>query len=292
MSVGFLRRDSCPLCQSSRQLLLCDLGYRDEPLAAFMQHFYGGRISAQALADARYRVVACGRCDFVYQDPVLDQAGMRALYHDWVDQDGSLAKKRSAGNGMYRQYAGQMRTLQSLFPRPPQQTRVLDFGMGWGYWCRMAQAYGFDVSGYELSARRRDHARKLGVTLIDKLAEAQAGFDFIYANQVFEHLAEPLSSLRELCACLNDDGILYLRVPDGRGLRQRLRRRGWTPELGAIHPLEHINCFTRSNLVQFAEAAGLRPVQAPLRLEWGSLASGIRREIADRWLSTHMMFRR
>jgi SAM-dependent methyltransferase len=256
-----------------------------------MQSFYGARISGDALADAHYRVVACARCDFIYQDPVLDDAGMQTLYQDWVDQDASLAKKLNAGSKLYRGYAGQMQTLQRLMPRPPQQTRVLDFGMGWGYWCRMAQAHGFDASGFELSARRREHARALGLRVIDKLPPAGEGFDFIYANQVFEHLPEPLASLQELCGCLNSDGILYLRVPDGRGLRRRLQRRGWSPELDAIHPLEHINCFTRSSLIQLAEAAGLQPLQPPLRLHWGSLLAGLRREILDRCCSTHVMFR-
>ena len=292
MPVGFLRRENCPLCQSSRQLTLCDLSYQEEPLASFMQRFYGARISADVLADGHYRVVACARCDFIYQDSVLDDAGMQALYHDWVDQDASLAKKRNAGSKLYRQYAGQIQTLQQLLPGPPHQTRVLDFGMGWGYWCRMAQAHGFDTSGLELSVRRREHAHAMGLTVIDKLPPAGEGFDFIYANQVFEHLPQPLVSLQELCACLNSDGILYLRVPDGRGLRRQLQRQGWSPELGAIHPLEHINCFTRSSLIQFAATVGLRPLQPPLRLHWGSLVSGLRREISDRCCSTHLMFRR
>jgi SAM-dependent methyltransferase len=148
------------------------------------------------------------------------------------------------------------------------------------------------VSGLELSARRREHARQWGLAVIESLQQVDAGFDFIYANQVFEHLPEPLSTLRQLCECLSGDGIVHIRVPDGRGVMRRLQRHGWSPDIDAVHPLEHINCFTRASLVRLASSAGLRLFKPPLRLHWGSLAGGIRREISDRYFNTHVMFRR
>jgi hypothetical protein len=85
---------------------------------------------------------------------------------------------------------------------------------------------------------------------------------------------------------------MCIRVPDGRGVAARLEQRGWSPELGAIHPFEHINCFTRKTLVNFAARVGLKPFNPPLRLNWGSLWGGIRREVTDRWLTTHLFLRR
>jgi len=203
-----------------------------------------------------------------------------------------LQKKINATAKLYRQYAGQIQTLSKLFDKPPAQTRILDFGMGWGYWCRMAQAYGYDVSGFEMSLQRCKHAREMGLRVIDKLPQSEDHFDFIYANQVFEHLADPVQVLHELSLCLKSDGIIYLRVPDGRGVERRLQSRGWSPELEAIHPLEHINCFTRKTLTDLAATAGLRTFNPPLRLNWGGIRGGIRREISDRCFSTHLMFRR
>ncbi len=292
MQVDFLQREACPLCQSGQSHTLCDLDYDEPKLKAFIEHFYQGRIGETTLLGGRYRVVKCGRCGFVYQDPILGDKGMQLLYHDWVDQERSLQKKKNAPAKLYQQYAGQITTLSRLFDKPPAQTRVLDFGMGWGYWCRMAQAHGYDVSGYELSFERCKHARQMGLRVIDNLAQSENQFDFIYANQLFEHLAEPVQVLSELCRCLKDDGIVYLRVPDGRGVDSRLQRHGWSPGLDAIHPLEHINCFTRKTLIDLAASSGLHPFNPPLRLNWGGIRGGIRREISDRWFATHLMFRR
>jgi SAM-dependent methyltransferase len=292
MQVDFVQREACPLCRSGPSRVMCDLGYDEPGLKAFIERFYQGRIGGTTLLQGRYRVVKCGQCGFLYQDPILGDKGMQLLYHDWVDQEHSLQKKRNAGAKLYLKYAGQIQTLSRLFDKPPAQTSILDFGMGWGYWCRMAQAHGYDVSGYELSFDRCKHARQMGLRVIDSLTQGEDQYDFIYANQVFEHLADPLQALSELCHCLKQGGIVYLRVPDGRGIDSRLQRHGWSPELGAIHPLEHINCFTRKTLIKLAASAGLHPFNPPLRLNWGSIGGGIRREISDRWFATHLMFRR
>jgi len=291
MRAGFVEREACPLCRSPQKNSLCDLGYDEAELAAFIERFYGNRVAPAQLLAGRFRVVACAHCGLIYQDPILDDDAMRLLYQRWVDQDASLRKKQDAGAGLFRQYAGQMQTLLKIFDGPPRQTRVLDFGMGWGYWSRMAQAHGLAVTGFELSEERRRHAQSMGIDVITELPPRGEHFDIIYANQVFEHLPEPLATLRQLRDLLTPRGLIYIRVPDGRGVAHTLKRHGWSPGLDAVHPLEHINCFTRASLIRLAAEAGLKPVGAPLRLSWGSLLGGMVREFADRFLTTHLYLR-
>ncbi len=291
MQIEFHERGRCPLCQSTDGKILCEIPYHDQRMANFIEQYYKGRVPLESLSSGVYRVVACVQCNFIYQDPILNEKGMQALYQDWIDHRQSLQKKQSAKSRLYRQYAGQVHTLSRLFEKRPDQVRVLDFGMGWGYWCRIAQAHGFDVVGFELSSERREYAQQMGVTVVDNL-DAEGSFDCVYANQVFEHLPDPVSSLQSLCQHLKPEGIVHIRVPDGRGVTNCLTQQGWSSDLDAIHPLEHINCFTRKTLKNLANSAGLTPFNPPLRLSWGSLWGGIRREIADRWLTTHLFLRR
>lgn len=291
MNVAFVRRDCCPLCGSTSRRLVCEISYGDPDLAGFIEQFYQGRVPLESIATHDYRLATCEDCSFVFQDTILDEAGMHALYQDWIDDEQSLRKKQTAKSKLYRQYAGQVHTLMRLFDKRPDQVRVLDFGMGWGYWGRMAQAHGFDVTGYELSPRRSQHARAMGIKVVDKLP-AEARFEYIHANQVFEHLTDPLQVLKDHCARLVPGGVIHIRVPDGRGIIETLERSGWSQELDAVHPFEHINCFTRKTLTSLATRAGLTPFNPPLRLNWGSLRGGITREIADRWLTTHLYLRR
>jgi len=291
MRPGFRARACCPVCEAGERRELCAIPFDEPRMAGFLREFYAGRVPLDALRGAAYRVVACERCEFLFQDPVLDDDGMRLLYVHWIDAARSLRKKQAGGQALARRYAGQLRSMAALLRGPPAAQRLLEFGMGWGYWCRAAQDRGFQISGYELSAERRDYARAMGVTVIDELPPPGAHFDGIYSAQVFEHLAEPRQTLQALVARLAPGGLVYLRVPDGRGIARALRDEGWSPELEAIHPLEHINCVTRATLVRLAAAAGLRRVDPPPRLSWRSPWGSLKREIADRYLNTHLFFR-
>ena len=291
MRAGFQARDRCPVCDTRERRELCAIRFDDPRMADFLDEFYRGRLPLEALHGGVYRVVACRRCQFVFQDPVLDDSGMHLLYEQWIDDDRSLRKKQSAEQSLMRRYTGQLRSVAALLHGAPATQRLLEFGMGWGYWCRAAHQYGFDVSGFELSAARRAYARTMGAKVIDELPAPGARFDCIYSSQVFEHLPEPRQTLRALCARLVPGGLVYLRVPDGRGVAQTLATRGWSPSLQAIHPLEHINCFTRGTLTRLAVSEGLRRVDPPPRLAWRSPWRSLKREIFDRYLNTHLFFR-
>ncbi len=292
MPTGFRQRESCPACGCSLRRELLRIPFDQPELAAFIESFYAGRVPREALRDADFGLVECRDCRLVFQDPVLDESGMGRLYDRWVDQARSLEKKRHAKASRYRQYAGQIMTLMRIFPARPDSIRVLDFGMGWGYWARMAAAHGLDVCGFELSPARRAHAEAMGVRVIDRLPQAGDCFDFIYANQVFEHLADPRATLQALVARLAPQGVLQIRVPDGRGIAARLESSGWSPDMDAIHPLEHINCFDRAALLSFTAGAGLRAFDPPARLSWGNLPGSLRREFNDRFRAPHLYLRR
>ena len=291
MQAGFEARARCPVCDADERRELCEIDYDDPRMAGCLDTFYAGRLPPQALRGAVYRVVCCRQCDLLFQDPVLDDAGMQLLYEQWIDAACSLRKKQAAGQSFAAKYAGQLKSVAALLGAAGNAQRVLEFGMGWGYWCRAAQDYGFDVRGLELSIERRAYARQLGVEVIDELPPPGAHFDCIYSSQVFEHLREPRQMLQALCARLVPGGLVYLRVPDGRGVARTLLRNGWSPELQAIHPLEHINCFTRGSLQRMAAEVGLRRVDPPPRISWRKPWGSLRREIADRYLTTHIFFR-
>ncbi len=292
MAVTLLEREHCPLCESSNTETLCDIPYSDAELKRFLGDFYAQRADISLFAGDRYRVNQCQSCCFIYQQAILNQDGQALLYGEWVDQQKSRGKKQQAKAKLFRQYAGQLDTISRLLPLPPHQSNILEYGMGWGYWSRMASAFGYQVSGLELSPERVEHVRSLGLKVIDALPEAGEHFDLIYANQVFEHLDQPMQVLSDLSTCLKPDGIVYLRVPDGAGVEKTLRQSGWNASLDAIHPFEHINCFTRKTLILLGRKAGLVPVQPPLRIELSRFWGGLKREVNDRWFTTHVFFRK
>lgn len=291
MAIELIPRKLCPACEA-RTHVVYQLPFSNRTLKKYLADFYTDRAILDVFDAEIYQFRKCQRCDFLFQGYVLNDEGQAALYGEWVDNEKSLQKKRQAGAKLYRQYAGQLEIISRIFSQPPHELNILEYGMGWGYWSRMAKAFGYRVSGLELSPERIEHGIKLGVDVIDALPASNSNYDFIYANQVFEHLPNPLETLRQLSEQLKPGGVIYLRVPDGRGIERRLRKKGWSSDLDAVHPFEHINCFNRRTLCAMASEAGLSVMQPPLRVDLSRFWGGMKREVNDRWLTTHVYFRK
>lgn len=259
MNDHFLYRAHCALCGSSRKNILISKDFTDPLVYGFIDQYYEGRVAKAILDGATYEVAKCFDCGFLWQTYILNDRMMTRLYDEWICPEESLSKKRCADISLYTRYANEARRISSVISRRPCEISVLDFGMGWGFWCLMAKAFGFNVYGFETSRERLEYAAKNGITVINEFSSLQEhGFDFINAEQVFEHLPNPVNTLRELANTLDNGGVIRIAVPDGENIEQDLRRRGWRASKNAIHPLEHINCFTNKTLKELGESAGLR----------------------------------
>jgi 2-polyprenyl-3-methyl-5-hydroxy-6-metoxy-1,4-benzoquinol methylase len=258
MDFHLIRRDRCPSCGSADGGVLRSLPFDDVRVWGFVDAYYAGRVPKDAFFGALYEIRSCDRCGLLWQSSILDETGMRLLYEHWISAEESLAKKRDAGIDLYSSYAREMEAIAGLIGRRPADITVLDFGMGWGYWCRTAQAFGYRVAGYETSRARIEHARGMGIQVIEDRADlAGRTFDFINCEQVIEHLSRPDDVLRELSRHLAPGGVIRVSVPDGKGMAERVTAPDWNASKDALHPLEHINCFTHAALRKLAEQVGL-----------------------------------
>ncbi|HEY7841669.1 MAG TPA: class I SAM-dependent methyltransferase [Gammaproteobacteria bacterium] len=258
----FVTRSACELCGAARSRTLLARPMTDAAVWEFLEAYYEGRIAKTALDGAEYRILLCEECGFVWQGEVLAADAMRVLYREWISAEDSLNKKRFGAAALFSEYASQARRIAELIGKPPHETDVLDFGMGWGYWCRMARAFGYRVTGLEVAEDRRAHAQSMGIRVIDALPGGNGGhFDFINAEQVFEHITDPLATARELSRVLRPRGVVRIAVPDAEAAIRGLADPGWKARKDALHPLEHINGFTHETLVRLGEAAGLQVEQ-------------------------------
>lgn len=258
MNPRFVTRAVCELCGATHARVLVARPMTDASVWDFLENYYQGRVPKSALDRAEYRILLCGVCGFVWQGEVPDPALMGVLYSEWISASDSLDKKRHGEVALFAGYADQARRIAELIGRRPHEIDVLDFGMGWGYWCRMAQAFGYRVAGLEVTEDRKRHARTLGIRVIDTLPEGSGGhFDFINAEQVFEHITEPLAMARELGRVLRPGGVLRIAVPDVTMALRSLADPGWKAQKDALHPLEHINGYTHRTLCRLGSAAGL-----------------------------------
>jgi 2-polyprenyl-3-methyl-5-hydroxy-6-metoxy-1,4-benzoquinol methylase len=197
------------------------------------------------------------------------------IYEQWIPPSEKERLHQRYRLDDYRYWAEQVQFLVEQLRLDPYEVRVLDFGMGWCEWASMARAFGCRVAGTELSPARAEHARSIGIEVIDWSDIPKRKFHFINTEQVFEHLIEPVETLRHLATALDGGGILKISVPDSRlALKGLERHRSFGALTRAravpVAPLEHVNCFEHASLAAMARKAGLRPLRPSLRLLYNS----------------------
>lgn len=276
---GFVYRHTCPLCQHDQYQMVFSQTFTDPPIWDFILSFYQGRADRAVIEQAAYELAQCRRCGFIWQTAILNDAGMGLLYDVWISTEDSFKKTQGK---LPAAYARQIRFIQQFFPgQSPEQIRVLDFGMGWGRWCLAAKSAGFQTTGFEISTERATYAEQNGLRVLQSTEDLlKEQFDFINADQVLEHVPNPREVFEVLADRLMPGGVIRVAVPDGKDIPRTLAKTGWRPDLMAIRPLEHINCFTRQTLIQAGQSAGLTVVRPPLIIKREDGWKGTIRNIA------------
>jgi SAM-dependent methyltransferase len=162
---------------------------------------------------------------------------------------------------------------------PEGRPKVLDFGMNRGDWAAMSGAFGCEIWGTDIDAAAAVAAKERGVRFVGFDELAPAAFDFINADQVFEHLTDPVTVLSKLERSLRPGGWLKLSTPGDRRMEAKLARARaggydeaeWRREFDSLAPLMHVNLFERRSLVALGMEVGLEPYRLPLRIAYAAM---------------------
>lgn len=272
----FDTRDACPACRGTDVTHIYSSAFSEPPVSDYLRDFYApqGGVEFEYLKDADFILDECLACGLIYQRLIPNSMLMKLLYEKWIDPSKAFQLyHETQGIDYYAELASEIDLIIRCFGRNPSELTFFDFGMGWGDWCRLAQAYGCEAYGSELCRRQIDYARRFGIRTIEWEDIPQHEFDLISTEQVLEHVAEPLETLTHLCRALKPDGIIKISVPNGWDIKGRLRIMDWQAPKGSdnslnlVSPLEHINCFNENSLVNMARKAGLTSVDMRPTLE-------------------------
>lgn len=272
----FVRRQVCPACESEKYRRIYSCQFTKSPIKEYLESFYPpqGRIEFEYLGDSEFILNECNNCGLLYQEEIPNSFLTKKIYEEWINPVKSYEVQQNTIIDDYLLYSQEILMLIAYFKIIPKQCKVLDFGMGWGIWCKIAKAIGCDSYGTELSESRIEHVKSHGIKVISWKDLPNHDFHFINTEQVFEHIAEPLDMMSYLKNILRPGGLLKISVPNGAGIKRRLKISDWAAPKGSrnslnpVAPLEHINCFTYRSIITMAKKAGFEQVKIPLSIQY------------------------
>lgn len=150
-----------------------------------------------------------------------------------------------------------------------EQRSFLDIGCGEGWALSYFQAHGWQVEGGDFSSYGIEkHNKKMMAffeqgdvdTLCDRRIAAGKKYSVVHLDNVLEHVVDPRTILEKCEKLMEQDGILYVDVPnDFNPLQAYLCAGGFIQNKKWICPMEHISYFGKDGLVNLANACGLKP---------------------------------
>ena len=168
--------------------------------------------------------VICLRCGLLFQRPRPEPEELEAMSRSYTEERHGFTSPKELQkylSGVSWKNKGQaLGAFLAEFLAPA--TRVLDLGCGPGVVIKyLRENFSCPVLGVEPSKVAADFARSeyglpvYGGTLDDFLrSDGVAEFGVIILHHVFEHLPDPVASLRALRRRMAKDGVLYVEVPD------------------------------------------------------------------------------
>jgi 2-polyprenyl-3-methyl-5-hydroxy-6-metoxy-1,4-benzoquinol methylase len=198
-------------------------------------------------------VVECQNCGFIYTNPQIK--GIEFLENEYYNNPEEYQSDKT--QNIAEMYTHRVNFIKNFKPKG----LLLDVGAGKGDFISVAERNGFAAIGVEPSPRFCEFAKKYyKVKIFNGLLETcddlkGKKFDVITLHHVFEHIEKPHELLENLKVFLNENGIIYIEVPNTQSLTSkiidlyfRLNKKNWSCRLSPLHPPFHKYGYNHKSL--------------------------------------------
>lgn len=105
----------------------------------------------------------------------------------------------------------------------PSFSSMFDIGCGYGFWMKYCRDKGIEVKGIDLSPETVEYAVKT-LRLDARVASLEEyafdrRYDVMVMCDILEHIGEPNAQLKKIRESLNDNGVLFVQVPNLLGFK-------------------------------------------------------------------------
>jgi len=173
-------------------------------------------------------------------------------------------------NGVYRAYFEMEhlkkrtaeRRLKYIKQYGKSSGRLLDVGCSVGFFIEVAQDFGFDVQGVELSSQAIAIAKD---SVRDKISQADANehirkygacYEVVTAYDIIEHTQNPKAFLSDLYNALVPGGVVAIAAPDTDHFLRYVMGKNWS----MLQPMQHNFLLSRRSIKAMLVEAGFEDV--------------------------------
>ena len=240
---ALIERVKCPFCGSKNLQSIYKKNYLSEDIKNFLKKHLN-RFPLKILEKKNFEVIECLNCTGIFQKNILSKFYNKQFYEKYVPHKFAFNKKKKISQYLSKVYNYEYSIIKKYF-KNKIKIKVLEIGAGWGHWLLNINKYkNFVVTAVEISETRRKFLIKNKIKTFSSMNSIKGKFDFIFSDQTFEHLSEPFLTLKKISKNLKKGGIIYLKVPPGIYIKQKLKK-DYKVTDDEIIPLEHINVFNK-----------------------------------------------
>lgn len=217
----------------------------------------------------KFNTDVCTVCGFIFMNPLFDDATVKSFYSEEYysgKADYSYIDERSIKKFSAHVWDSRIRVIHKYI----KSGNFLDVGCSFGGFLESAAKY-YTPYGIEMSEFSSAHAKSLFGenvhcgTLADH-SFREKSFSVITMIELIEHLADPVSAVKECHRLLDDGGLMLIQTANMEGKQAR----DLGPDYEYYMP-GHLSYFSRSNIIMLLESSGFRKVKVFQPVEFGLL---------------------
>ena len=160
-------------------------------------------------------VCFCNSCSMVSQNPIPTEHQVEQYYATEYRQDYKQVFEPKLKH-IYRAGNLALDRLGFLTKNNVASGKLLDVGAGGGEFTYVSSQLGFDSTGIEPNIGYSNYAKDQYQANVKtgQLADVDGKFDVITMFHVMEHIPDPIKTFKKLYDLLNEDGFLFIEVPN------------------------------------------------------------------------------
>ncbi|MEM6813301.1 MAG: class I SAM-dependent methyltransferase [Bacteroidota bacterium] len=185
----------------------------------------------------------CNKCGLVFTNPRPNEESIHKYYlsNKYLSHTNKSGNLLSLLYKLVRVYT--IKKKIKLIQKYTENKTILDYGCGTGDFLQACKKAGFRTFGLEPNENAKTQAQKKDLHLISNLKDLKERVDIITAWHVIEHVHDLKSVIRLLKKNLNNDGILFIAVPNMKSYDALYYKEHWA----AYDVPRHLYHFTQES---------------------------------------------